>query len=701
MIGSEQSNLRANLKVLGLRYGAKLVAAICDLVNDLGIQLLSQRPLIVRLQTDWGEIILNDDDGDAAQADLVNGVREDLMRGDPILFAGLGNGRLLEMIYHHQPKLLLGMLNPLYVVEQSPEVFAANLLIRDWTELIGSENVFFFIGQDGLDSLDEFFETSTAKQLPARIIVSSTAPQVNFQQMAKQLSDRRTERLEELKAKIVGYYSRIPARRFAELFSANPPRRPRVILITTRFSTVLQYSTRDIADVFEKLGWETLTNIEHDDCERFSLGVIADSIWKFKPDLVFQIDHARFEALWEILPEQLPFVTWVQDRMAQLYCPEAGERMGLTDIVFTIGGGEELRANYGYPGKQVFYMPMAINRRIFARLPAEETEPCLVYISHASKTPEMIVDEFEDLSTDAQFQKIRDTVIQPIRNIIGPAREAFDRGQPLFFEFQWQAIFDEMLRREGIAIADPALSDQLLNFIYVRLGNAIYRHQMLDWAARSGYPLKIYGSGWDKHPDLGKYAAGPLEHGEALANVYHRSRINLQAVITCNIHQRVFEGISAGGFFLLRHHPSDRATLIIGQMQGWLADQRGRSVKEVISSPELTDEQRSILRFLEGRWLGRFETLDDSAIELLTHYGSFGGLQAFLGSAIDKVYFNDRDEFVEKVNFFFEHPQERREIVLAMQQQLKNWETDKILRHRLDDISEYMVEIDPAVPARS
>ena len=38
--------------------------------------------------------------------------------------------------------------------------------------------------------------------------------------------------------------------------------RPRVMLVTSRFTTVLQYAARDAAAAFEKLGCETLTVIE-------------------------------------------------------------------------------------------------------------------------------------------------------------------------------------------------------------------------------------------------------------------------------------------------------------------------------------------------------------------------------------------------------------------------------------------------------
>jgi hypothetical protein len=287
-----------------------------------------------------------------------------------------------------------------------------------------------------------------------------------------------------------------------------------------------------------------------------------------------------------------------------------------------------------------------------------------------------------------------------MKNILAPAQEACDRGNPLIFEFQWRELFNNAIRQEGLAITNSELQDHLVNFALVKLGNAMYRHQTLQWAADSGLPLRVYGSGWEHHPVLSKFAVGVVKHGPDLAEVYRRARINLQAVITCNVHQRVFEGIWAGGFFLLRDHPGDRAPLIVARMLEWLTDQQSRPIEEVINSLELTNEQRLILRFLEGRWLGRFETLDDRALDLLKHYGSFKGLVGFLGSAIDEAYFRNAHEFAEKANFYFEHPKERREIILAMQSQLKSWEMTHLLRRRLNDVHHYLAGLAPSTVSR-
>jgi len=689
-INKWHQNLRANLAALTERYGHVLASAAANATRGLRIELLSDKGPIVRLKSDNCEVLLSDGGEEHVRVGLLNDVRQTLENGGALVFDGLGNGATLETVYYNQPKLYLGMLNPLYVLEQSIEVFTTNLLLHDWTELISSENVFFFIGPNSLELFTEFVEVNPAKPLPGRVVRSSTAGKQDLPAHIQWLCNLRSERLNQLIEKINNYYRRIPPDRFAELLSSNPPRRPRVHLITSIFSTVLQYSTRDIADAFTQLGWETQIDIESSYSDRPTILTTAERVWRFKPDLVFQIDHARSEWLHEILPEQLPFITWVQDRMAALYSSETAGKFKPTDIIFAISGGEDLVANYGYPADQMFHFPMVINSRTFSGRPEDDTDPHIAYASHASKTTEMLFEEAEEIVQNCPSEELQQSLIRAVRQLVPVAQDAFDRGEPLLFEFQWRALLRTTLNEHGIRFINNDHENILVNFLYMKMGNAMFRHEMLQWAVESGYPLRIFGSGWDEHPLFAAYAAGVAEHGEPLARLYRKSRINLQAVITCNVHQRVFEGVWAGGFFLLRHHPADFAPSIVAEIFDWLVDHRGSPVRELVTSGELTAEQRLGLQFLEGKWLGRFEILNDQALDLLARYAQYKGLVNFLGPMINDVYFSNRDEFIERANYFFDRPAERKKIVLAMQEQLNNWEMTKVLRDRLDKVSNYL-----------
>src|SRR5690606_7677620 len=71
----------------------------------------------------------------------------------------------------------------------------------------------------------------------------------------------------------------------------------------------------------------------------------------------------------------------------------------------------------------------------------------------------------------------------------------------------------------------------------------------------AGYDLALFGNGWSEHPTLGRHARGSVENGPALAKLIRQSRINLQLTASRACHQRLYDGLQAGGFFLLpRNH---------------------------------------------------------------------------------------------------------------------------------------------------
>ena len=118
----------------------------------------------------------------------------------------------------------------------------------------------------------------------------------------------------------------------AALFGPSPPRRPRVLLLTTRFSSVLQYSTRDAAEGFRQIGWDARVVIEPTPAHRLYRPAIRRALDEFKPDLVFQIDHLRHEH-GDLFPPNLPFACWVQDHLPNLTSDAAGAAVGPRDFV--------------------------------------------------------------------------------------------------------------------------------------------------------------------------------------------------------------------------------------------------------------------------------------------------------------------------------------------------------------------------------
>jgi tetratricopeptide (TPR) repeat protein len=84
---------------------------------------------------------------------------------------------------------------------------------------------------------------------------------------------------------------------------------PRLLIPTSAWSTVNQYSARDIKEAFEKKGWDVQwVNVS----QMITPYHMAKLINEFKPDVLMFVNHLRIEAT-DVYPKNLFFVTWLQD----------------------------------------------------------------------------------------------------------------------------------------------------------------------------------------------------------------------------------------------------------------------------------------------------------------------------------------------------------------------------------------------------
>jgi hypothetical protein len=121
-----------------------------------------------------------------------------------------------------------------------------------------------------------------------------------------------------------------------------------------------------------------------------------------------------------------------------------------------------------------------------------------------------------------------------------------------------------------LAVETSASSRGTLSDLFVnKINNALFRHQALQWAADMGLDLRLYGRGWEAHPTLSKYARGIADNQTQLAAIYRASRINLHLTPHGAVHQRVLDGLCAGGFFLMRYRPGDAAAIHYRPILEW------------------------------------------------------------------------------------------------------------------------------------
>ena len=209
----------------------------------------------------------------------------------------------------------------------------------------------------------------------------------------------------------------------------------------------------------------------------------------------------------------------------------------------------------------------------------------LVFVSNASQPPEAMI--AQAIATYGQSHDSHELVTRCCRRMI----DVYASGQSLAVYGDVCAILNSSLTELGLKLPTDD-SDRLARWLTHPFNDALYRQQALGWAADVatdlGLTLALYGKGWEHHPRFAPFARGPVAYGKPLAQLTRRSRINLQIVPYLCLHQRLLDGLMAGGFFLVRTHPSDLAP---GALLDFLiehADESARTTPAVEASLPLS-----------------------------------------------------------------------------------------------------------------
>jgi hypothetical protein len=498
--------------------------------------------------------------------------------GQPMALLGIGDGYLIKSCALHPPQFNFSSQQPVYLFEPDEQAVLAALMIHDYSGPAGpieQERFAWCVGPDWLDQARELLVDEPHNPPPAFHVTQSAEPAA-LKQAIGGLLESLYPAYERARQELAAHCGGMTSAVLAQLFGENPPRRPRVLLITTRRSTVLQYSTRDTAEAFREMGWETHIVIEPKPHHVVTPLKLACVLRDFKPDLVFQIDHVRQE--WgELIPRQLPFVCWIQDHMTHLASTQLGLTTSLRDFLLC-GMPAMYVERYSYPKRQFLKMPkltrMGCHRSRYsetcASAPREthrsaSTPTCgtrlndaagdLVYVSTASTTPQQRVAEILDPRHCNEAREILAVCCQRMIDTYaaGGTLPTIDSIRPLLQDSE---------RATGQAIGTPAVRQQMLETLFDRLNNPLYRQQAIRWAAnvakRHGLTLALYGSGWDKNPEFAPFARGPVAYGEPLEQLTRTATFNLILEPTLHIsHQRLLDALAAGGFCLIRQHPAN------------------------------------------------------------------------------------------------------------------------------------------------
>ncbi len=462
-------------------------------------------------------------------------------------------GRLLSLTTHN------GYRVPIDIIEPDPEVIALWLHLVDDPQILSQAHLGFFAGEQALEQYREFRAASLWRTDPTHTLVNHRPgwrpPIVDatFHQAVQALvRSRQIELLKRQEDFYRDYTHKSWASRFDNAGGGDQPPL-RLLAVTSRFSTFIQHSMRDLAGAFRRLGCEVELLKEPED---FAADIDTWSILAEKPfDLMIVINHLRYE-FGDRIHRNLPYVCWIQDHLQELLTERAGLSVGPLDLV--LGRGTDvLERLHHYPAGRLLPVTALTSFDTYNRAPADradcEEHLCdISYVSHASQTPEQLV---ADLAAEkgSAFGDFLMKVLGLIRSRIA------ERG--------WANSLDRLafiLEAEGNTLGvsfTPAQRAAEITHLVTVLFDRVIRHETLEWVASWVEPhsrvFRLYGRGWENHPTIARFACGEIENGNPLKCLYQASRINLQTSGYSAFHQRLLDGIASGGFVLSRYNPRD------------------------------------------------------------------------------------------------------------------------------------------------
>jgi hypothetical protein len=493
----------------------------------------------------------------------------------PVILAGTGDATLLAAIASRRlnPNPL-GVEQPVVVVEPEPELLLRGMQIHDLSGERGpfqDPRFFWCVGPNWAQRFRELLMVDLTVGAP-RHAVRGGVPRGDIEATLRRAAADLGKRFEETRTQVHARYAQLPLEELCARLGGEGDRQPVVLLVTSLFTTVLRYTTHDLARAFQAIGFRPLIVVEGAPHQRYSPLRIVHELLQHEPDLMVVIDQLRTEYS-GALPPELPFVSWVQDELPNIANRETAKTLVPRDFLW-LRPTDYYEKQWGYPARQLIRSRCLTTPR---PLPDPWPQPSqdLVYLSHASKSREQILeDPLEWVEPHGLDRAL-------VERLIRRAAERYGAGE---------AVFDV---RAFVAAEEPALGtwtprrvtwhdgvprqeleeselDRYAQPLY-RAISWLHRQQGLRWAMEiagaRGLKLALFGNGWDEVPEFKDVWRGSVDYQRDLTAVLQASRAVLHlepwSVVA---HWRGLDALASGAVVLARRTPQDGVLARLAQL---------------------------------------------------------------------------------------------------------------------------------------
>ena len=501
------------------------------------------------------------------EEEVVRDLEAATARGYPYLLGPSGGARLLGRLLAAQPALFMTKKPPLYVAEPSLGVFRMRARLFDLTEPLAADHLLWFVGKDWAARLASFLRANPGIHPPAegRLLEGGRMDGATVRRVLQEADAWRRDEDWRLGEEVLRVLAPRPPEAWQAAFAEGAP--TRVLLLTSRFTTVLQHVARDLERAFRTLGCEVLTLLETRDCQGLTTIEVRQKLLSFRPDLVMAFDHLRTEGE-GLFPPELPYACWVQDRLPWLFGKPGISRLGPRDFTFSMWPAmtRDLLAA-GYP--EVLPLPVAANEAVYRPPSPSPAFSCDVAFVSNLEAPKVMVD-YPALVGEAE------RILRA---------EGIGYRDPVFYG----RLLERLEKALGLKVADRDRRT-VTDYLSFDVERWVQRTEPVRWARAMGLDVRVWGRGWEQSPEFSPLAQGPVAPGEDLRDLYAAAKIHLHMNSDTNVHGRVFECLLSGGFVLAWAHPTDREAGGLGE-----ALEIGREV-ETFDGRE--DFERKVRRYL-------------------------------------------------------------------------------------------------------
>lgn len=413
-------------------------------------------------------------------------------------------------------------------------IFQVFIHLFDLTELLDKENVVIIAGESNLTNL--FLEGCWYYPQVAFGKCKS-----GFEIILNKISEEVEALKSELLMQIEDYYDDI------EKIKKNiKSKKFKVMLFSSRYTTAVQYHTRDVCRALNNLGIESEMILEPKNMTETLDLYIYRKILEFKPDVLLQMNFKKEEfcsmrGMKNI--QNIVYVNYLQDPVGDDSLWSYFADVGDNEFITTIYTRHKPFLEAGFPKEKVIDCHIVANEEIYKKVtkkdPKYETDVCIMthFVPYQAELREEEV--VEGIIFDEMYRR-------------GIEEGSFIFSKKAMSDFLEDLYFNDFLPIDKETVSIEDLKTHMFTFrYYSRVRNLLFSEILARWVIDSGHEnLKLWGNGWDAREEFKKYAMGTAQNGPVLNSILGSSKITLGSNTFLTTTARVWETILSGGFYL-------------------------------------------------------------------------------------------------------------------------------------------------------